>query len=103
MALPAETNIEYVDRPVSEIFVDSIKLTTFNSGVMRIEFCTTQLQGPLSRNEPLAAKQYPVARLVMTADVAINLLRRLQSFLAGLEQQCNRGEKLQTPRPPVRH
>ena len=94
MTLPQDTQVEYVDRAdLNETFVDSIYSTTFNTGILRIEFDVTRLS-ERKASKPHTAKQYPICRLVMTPDVAVDLFNRLSQFMAvmkerGLTQQAS--------------
>lgn len=87
--IPPGTQIHYVDLPeVRETFVDSIKLSTFNSGVLRVELCSSRLQDPpKDKNVTPIVKQYPVVRLVMTPDLAVDLFNQLNQFLGMMKQQ----------------
>jgi hypothetical protein len=98
MALPQETQVEYVDRAdVNETFVDSIYSTTFNTGILRIEFDVTRLSEPKA-SKPHTAKQYPMCRLVMTPDVAVDLFNRLNQFMGVMKE---RGLTQQTSAPAI--
>jgi hypothetical protein len=76
----------FVDLPeLSETFADSIHTMVWDGRTLRVEFCVTRFPNqaaPLS-NE---AQRYPVCRLVMTSNLAVDLFNRLQQTMTALAQ-----------------
>jgi len=102
MQIP-EDAIRYIDRlDVSETFVDSLGLVTFDGQVARIELCVTRVDPP---NPPkkITARKYPACRLAMTPDGFIGLYNALDNLIKGLEAQglVKRGE-LGKPGPGIK-
>ncbi|MGO9379944.1 MAG: hypothetical protein ACLPN1_03850 [Dissulfurispiraceae bacterium] len=86
MNIPAE-NISYVDLPeLSETFADSIQLILFDGQSARIEFCVTRMDEPKPPKPPTARK-YPVCRLVLTPEAALQLFNQLQTIVTGMQKQ----------------
>ena len=78
--------VRFVDSPgVSEIFADSSRAITFDGQTMRIEFCAIRMDEPKPPNPP-TGRQYPVCRLVLTPNAAVDLFNKLQQIMAALEQ-----------------
>lgn len=78
--------VQFVDSPeVSETFADSSRAVTFDGQTMRIEFCTIRMDEPKPPNPP-TGRQYPVCRLVLTPNAAVDLFNKLQQVMAALEQ-----------------
>jgi hypothetical protein len=78
--------IQFVDNPgVPETFADSSRVVTFDGQTMRIEFCTIRMDEPKPPNPP-TGRQYPVCRLVLTPNAAVDLFNKLQQIMAALEQ-----------------
>ncbi len=78
--------IRFVDRPeISETFADSTRTFTFDGHTMRIEFCTIRMDEPKPPNSP-TGRQYPVCRLVLTPNAAVDLFNKLKQIMAALEQ-----------------
>jgi hypothetical protein len=78
--------VRFEDRPeVSETFADSSRAVTFDGQTMRIEFCTIRMDEPKPPNPP-TGRQYPVCRLVLTPNAAVDLFNKLQQIMAALEQ-----------------
>ena len=83
---PHTVQVRFVDRPdVSETFTDSSRSVTFDGQVMRIEFCTIRMDEPKPQ-EPHTGRQYPVCRLVLTPNAAVDLFNKLQQLMKALEQ-----------------
>jgi len=79
--------VRFVDRPeVSETFVDSIRALGFDGHTMRLELCATRFDEPESQKPP-SGRQYPVCRLVLTPNAALDLFNRLQQIMSALEQK----------------
>jgi hypothetical protein len=75
-----------VDIPeLGEIFADSIDRIFFDGATIRIQFGVTRFDnaGPV---KPLSGKRYPVARIVLSANAAFELVNRTQELAAILEQ-----------------
>jgi hypothetical protein len=86
MTKPFNPVVNFKDRPdVAETFTDSIRGLIFDGQTMRIEFCTTRMDPPLPQQDPTAS-QYPVCRLVLPPNAAIDLYNRLQQILQALEK-----------------
>jgi len=97
MTNPFNPQIRFEDRPeISETFADSIHGLIFDGQTMRIEFCTTRMDPPQPPMEP-TARQYPVCRLVMPPNAAIDLFNRLQQILQALEKD---GKVTRNETPP---
>lgn len=85
MKIP-EKNIRYVDLPeLSETFADSTRLILFDGQSARIEFCITRMDEPKPPKEP-TAKRYPVCRLVLTPEAALNLSNNLQNIINAMQK-----------------
>jgi hypothetical protein len=83
---PQSVQIRFVDRPeVTETFADSSHTVTFDGQTMRIEFCTVRMDEPRPSDSP-TGRQYPVCRLVLTPNAAVDLFNKLQQIMAALEQ-----------------
>jgi hypothetical protein len=86
MTKPFNPQIHFVDIPeVSETFADSIHGVIFDGQTMRIELCATRMDPPQPQKEPTAG-QYPVCRLVLPPNAAIDLYNKLQHILQALEK-----------------
>lgn len=57
----------------------------FDGQTMRIEFCTIRMDEPRPSSPP-TGRQYPVCRLVLTPNAAVDLFNKLQQVMAALEQ-----------------
>ncbi len=80
MNLP-ESQIHYIDLPeLSETFADTVRLSTFDGTVARIELCTTRLEDPGKTKKP-EAKRQPVCRLVLTPAATAELFKQLQEMV----------------------
>lgn len=86
MNIPQE-NIQYVDLPsVLETFADSFQSIVFDGQSARIEFCVTRM-GEIAPPKPPKAKRYPVCRLVLTPESALQLFNQLQGIISAMQQQ----------------
>lgn len=86
MKLP-EKQIQDVEVPdLFETFADSIGMSTFDGNTMRIEFRVTRVNPPVPPNPP-TAKRYPVCRLVMTPELAVELSNQLNGVIGMMEKQ----------------
>ena len=86
MSKPIHPQITFEDRPeISETFTDSIHGLIFDGQTMRIELCITRMDPPQSHKEP-TARQYPVCRLVLPPNAAIDLYNRLERIVQALEK-----------------
>ena len=87
MAVPQQPRTDYIDRPeLSETFVDMIRYLTFDGATVRAELGVTRFEEP-PPGGPAIAKQYPVCRLVLRPDAAVDLYVRLQRLIALMEQR----------------
>ena len=79
--------IRFVDRPdLTETFSDSIHGLSFDGQTMRIEFCSVRIDPPKSP-EVRTGRQYPVCRMVLTPNAALDLYGRLQQVIQALEKK----------------
>ena len=87
MSQPLNPQINFQDRPeLSETFADSVRGLIFDGQTMRIEFCITRMDPPQPPNAP-TARQYPVCRLVLPPNAAIDLYNKLQRIVQALEKE----------------
>ena len=85
MKLP-EKQIRLVDRPeLSETFVDSLGLVTFDGATTRLELCVTRLDA-IKPPDPPTAKKYPVCRLVITPECTVDLFNQLNNIMSILQK-----------------
>ena len=78
--------IQFVDRPeVHETFADSSQAVFFDGQSMRIEFCVTRMDEPNPPN-PHTGRRYPICRLVLTPNAAVDLFNKLQQMMTALEK-----------------
>ena len=83
---PQPLQLQFVDNPgLSEVFADSSHAITFDGHTMRIDFCTIRMNEPNPPNPP-SGRQYPVCRLVLTPNAAVDLFNKLQKVMLALEQ-----------------
>jgi hypothetical protein len=95
-------SIRYVDRPdVTETFVDSFRLATYDGFVFKIELCATRMDEPNPNEKPTAAR-YPVCRLVMPPKTMLELYNQLHQFISQFEAQGLLKKTLVTPDDPKR-
>ncbi len=86
MSKQSGPQVHFVDRPeVAETFADSIRGISFDGQTMRIEFCVTRMDDPKPPNSP-TGRQYPVCRLVLAPNAALQLFNQLQQIVNALEQ-----------------
>jgi hypothetical protein len=79
--------IRFVDRPdLTETFSDSVHGLSFDGQTMRIEFCSVRIDPPKSP-ETRTGRQYPVCRMVLTPNAALDLYGRLQQVIQALEKK----------------
>ena len=84
---PQQPKTEYIDRPdLAETFVDNIRHVTFDGATVRAELAVTRFE-EFTPPTPAVAKQYPVSRLVLRPDAAVDLFVRLQRLIALMEQR----------------
>jgi len=75
-----------VDRPeLSETFVDSLALSTFDGAAARLTFCVLRMQEP-EPGKPAQFKRYPVCRMVLTPDATVELFNRLNQMMGALQK-----------------
>jgi len=86
MKLPPD-KVKNIDIPgLQETFVDSMGSSTFDGATLRIELCVTRLDLPKPPKPP-TGKKYPVCRLVLPPDAAVELFNLLQQFIGVMVQQ----------------
>jgi hypothetical protein len=83
---------------VQETFVDQLGLFTFDGGTLRMELAVTQMNEPKPPAQP-TGERHIVARLVMSAPCAIDLIKQMQLIAAQLAQAGL--IKMERPPPPV--
>jgi hypothetical protein len=87
-AAPAQQapTVRYVDRPeCEETFADSVTQVYFDGQTLRLELCVTRLD-ELKPNTPTTGRRYPVQRLVLTPNAAVELINRMQQVANALTQ-----------------
>lgn len=100
MQNPIVPEITFVDIPeVTEIFSDSSRSVTYDGQTMRIDFCATRMDEPNPPNQP-TGRQYPVCRLVLTPNAAIDLFNKLQQIMVALEQRGALKKNFLPPQTP---
>jgi hypothetical protein len=78
--------VRYVDRPeCEETFADSVTQVYFDGQTLRLELCVTRLD-ELKPNTPTTGRRYPVQRLVLTPNAAVELINRMQQVANALTQ-----------------
>ena len=78
---------KYVDIPdLSETFADHIEKFFFDGQTLRIEFCVKRIEEAQPQKAP-TGKRYPVCRLVLHQEAAIDLINKLQGLAAAMEKQ----------------
>ena len=86
VALPPGMKVTFVDRPnLTETFTDSLETFIFNNNILRVDFCCGRLETPKPPASP-SVKKYPVCRLVMPLDTAVDLFNQLNQLFGVLEQ-----------------
>ena len=87
MAQAANQRPQYVDRPdLPETFADSVKYVTFDGATVRVELCVTRVEDGASA-AARSSRRYPVSRLVLRPDAAVDLFIQLQRLIATMEQR----------------
>ena len=87
MAAAPEPKKQYVDRvDLTETYADSVRNVTFDGSTIRAELCVTRLEEATPPAAPIA-KQYPVCRVAMRPDAAVDLFVRLQQLMGWMEQR----------------
>lgn len=87
MSSQTPPQIRFVDRPdLTETFADSIHGLSFDGQTMRIDFCTVRIDPP-KEPEARTGRQYPVCRMVLTPNAALDLFGRLQQVVQALEKK----------------
>jgi len=82
---PIET--KYVDRPeISEAFADHFENLFYDGTTLRLEFCVRRFD-ELKQPEAPTGRRYPVCRLVLSNDAALNLFNQLQKLVGAMEQK----------------
>jgi len=86
VAYPPEMKITLVERPeLDETFVDSLEAFAFNNNLVRFDMCCVRLD-PGNPPAPLTGRRYPVGRVVMPLDAAIELFNKLNHLFSALEK-----------------
>ena len=86
MPLPANTTVREVDRAdVAECFVDAVGLGTLHGATLRLTLCAYRFDEPHPPNPPTVSK-VPTARLVLTAEGAIELFNMMNSMMGVMQQ-----------------
>ena len=87
MAAAPEPKKQYVDRAdLTEVYADSVRNVTFDGSTIRAELCVTRLEES-TPPAPAIAKQYPICRVAMRPDAAVDLFVRLQQLMGWMEQR----------------
>jgi hypothetical protein len=78
--------VQDVDRPdLTETFVDSMALSTFDGTAARLTFCVMRMQEP-QQGKPPQFKKYPACRMVLTPDATVELFNRLNQMMGALQK-----------------
>jgi hypothetical protein len=78
--------LRYQDRAdLFETFADAVGPWSFDGNTLRIEFLVTRMDPP-KKDEPRTGRQYPVSRLALTANGAMELLNHCRQLTAALEK-----------------
>ena len=78
---------QYLDLPdLSETFSDHIEKFFFDGNTLRIEFAVRRIEDAQPNKAP-TGKRYPVCRLVLHQEAAVDLINKLQGLTAALEKQ----------------
>ena len=78
--------IRNVDIPdLGETFADSLGMTWFDGGMLRLEFCVTRMDEPKPPAAP-TGRRYPACRLVLDHKGMVDLINRMQQISGALEQ-----------------
>ena len=81
--------LRYEDRPdLSETFADTVQRMTFDGRTLRIEFCAVRMDDPDAKAKKRTGKSVPVSRIVLDLDGAVDMLNKMNSLQAALQ---NRG------------
>lgn len=83
----AQIETTYVDLPdLTETFSDHVEKFFFDGNTLRVEFCVRRVEDAQPNKTP-SGKRYPVCRLVLHQEAAIDLINKLQGLTAALEKQ----------------
>ena len=86
MKIPKD-KLKYIDIPdLSETFVDSLGMFTYENRLARLDFRVTRLDAPKPPKPP-TGKQYPACRMVMTTEVIVDLCNQLNQIMGVLVQE----------------
>jgi hypothetical protein len=84
---PQGLEYDYVERPeLAETFADSIETIYFDGQTLRMNLCTTRLEEPKQPPAQTTGKRYPVCRLVLSINGALELINQTQRVAAMLTQ-----------------
>lgn len=85
MKIPPE-QVQEIDLPdLSEIFADSLILSSFDGQVARMNFAVTRVQPPKPPKPP-TFKRYPVVRLVLTPEAVVDLYNQAHQLISALQK-----------------
>jgi hypothetical protein len=97
---PQPPKMHYQDRAdLFETFADAVGPWSFDGNTLRIEFLVTRMDAP-KKDEPRSGRQFPVCRLALTANGAVELLNHCLQLTAALEKSGLL--KKSTPPPPAK-
>ena len=79
--------LQYQDIPeLKETFADSISKWAFDGNTLRIEFAVTRMDRPDDGSGRPVGRSVPACRLVLTANGAVDLLKRCQQLTNALQK-----------------
>ena len=86
-AAPEVPTFRYEDRPdLLETFADNVQRMTFDGRTLRSEFCVTR-PGEEANNRPAQGRTFPICRLVLDLNGAVDLFNKINSLQSALERQ----------------
>jgi hypothetical protein len=78
--------LRYEDRPeLNETFADTVQRMTFDGRTLRIEFCAVRMDDPEPKAKKRTGKSVPVSRIVLDLDGAVDMLNKMNSLQAALQ------------------
>jgi hypothetical protein len=90
-------SLQFVDRPSLDwTFADSVTSSMLDRGAFKLEFSAIRWDEPKPLGPP-TGKQYPVARIVLSAQALMELANRIAQTMAMLKQQGAVKEEPQNP------
>lgn len=79
-------DLRYEDRPeLNETFADTVQRMTFDGRTLRIEFCAVRMDDPDPKAKKRTGKSVPVSRIVLDLDGAVDMLNKMNSLQAALQ------------------